>query len=126
MAHCPFAEVAWYFPITRQQFRIRGELQIIGASHEGLLQEARHAKWRGMSESGRSQFAWPHPGLPRLDGDAALAVDDASLVAAEAPPLPTFCLVVMTPDEVEELSLKKNRRWQWKASAEWKREEVNP
>jgi len=34
-----------------------------------------------MSEGGRSQFAWPHPGLPRLEGDAALEVEDKSLIA---------------------------------------------
>jgi hypothetical protein len=37
-----------------------------------------------MSEGGRAQFAWPHPGLPRLEeGDSALDVADKSIIADE-------------------------------------------
>ena len=42
-------------------------------------------------------------------------------------PLPAFCLVVLTVDEVDWLSLKTNRRFTWKQSDEdWAMSEVNP
>jgi len=34
--------------------------------------QARKTAWHRMSDGGRSQFAWPHPGIPRLEGDEAL------------------------------------------------------
>jgi hypothetical protein len=33
-----------------------------------------------MSEAGRSQFAWPEPGIPRLEGDPPLEDVDAALI----------------------------------------------
>jgi hypothetical protein len=34
-----------------------------------------------MSEAARSQFAWAHPGNPRLEGDEPLEVDDKAAIA---------------------------------------------
>jgi hypothetical protein len=50
-----------------------------------LPSQARAAAWRKMSEGGRAQFAWPHPGIPRLEeGDSALDVADKSLISEQA------------------------------------------
>jgi hypothetical protein len=86
-----------------------------------------------MSEAARSQFAWPAPGIPRLEGDAALDVADKSTIAddvrarsaqrlarsadqyvsgcmpatpMQSNPLAAFCLVVMSVDEA-----RTARRW---------------
>ncbi len=45
------------------------------------LRQARTNAWRRMSEAARSQFAWPVPGIPRLEGDAAFDVADKSTIA---------------------------------------------
>jgi hypothetical protein len=34
-----------------------------------------------MSEAARSQFAWAHPGNPRLEGDEPLEVEDKAAIA---------------------------------------------
>ena len=101
--------------------------------------QAREAAWKRMSEAGRSQFAWPEPGILRLEGDPPLDEVDASLIqnqvrvfarfvrvranpawARQSPPLPTFCLVVLTVDEARceptracslRLSAACARRW---------------
>ena len=42
--------------------------------------QAREAAWKRMSEAGRSQFAWPEPGIPRFEGDPPLDDVDVSLI----------------------------------------------
>lgn len=41
------------------------------------MQQARVHAWNRMSEAGRSQFAWPEPGIARLEDDSAFDVDKA-------------------------------------------------
>lgn len=126
IAHCPWAEVAWYLPQTREQFRFLGRLTVVDAATEdaALQRVSRHAAawprcpgpthvapparhvdavpppstcppglllpllpmpaaypthvwlppaslqgrlvaWKNMSDPGRQQFLWPHPGEPR-------------------------------------------------------------
>lgn len=71
----PAAEVAWYFPNSREQYRIAGRLTIVdeGFSDARLLR-ARQAAWSRMSAAGRQQFVWPHPGLPRIPDKVGAAV----------------------------------------------------
>eukprot|EP01097_Dermamoeba_algensis_P006919 TRINITY_DN4320_c0_g1_i5.p1 TRINITY_DN4320_c0_g1~~TRINITY_DN4320_c0_g1_i5.p1 ORF type:complete len:259 (-),score=55.47 TRINITY_DN4320_c0_g1_i5:37-813(-) len=74
----PFVEVCWYFPITREQWRISGKLSIIGKevciNHTGvnldMLEEERKLSWSKMSDAGRSSFAWPTPGEERGEDDS--------------------------------------------------------
>lgn len=99
-----------------------------------------------MSEGGRSQFAWPHPGIPRVEGDGPLAGADSAAtsnvvrpphsflqlltLAVFQAPLPAFCLVVMTVEVVDWLSLKSNRRCAYERAGEggrdWVMTELNP
>ena len=46
--------------------------------------QAREAAWKRMSEAARSQFAWPEPGIPRLEGDPPLDNVDAALIQDQA------------------------------------------
>ena len=43
--------------------------------------------WERMSEGGRSQFAWPHPGIPRVEGDGPLAAADSAATSNVVRPL---------------------------------------
>ena len=36
-----------------------------------------------MSEAGRSQFTWPEPGIPRLEGDPPLDVEDKACIQGD-------------------------------------------
>jgi len=133
----PWAEIAWYFTDTREQFRFLGKLTVIGAQHNNdntndspqqddidttttttttitsqqKLAKARVSAWKNMSDPGRQQFTWPFPGIPRPDEDK----DDKALFGIPAPTFDdpvsdTFCLVVVDVCEVDHLSLKTNKR----------------
>ncbi|EFJ48423.1 hypothetical protein VOLCADRAFT_104802 [Volvox carteri f. nagariensis] len=94
----PAAEVAWYFPDTREQYRIAGDLLIVDSAHtNAALQEARTRTWAAMSEGGRQQFGWPHPGRPRAAEDPQAWNNPAP--GPQEPPLDTFCLVVLRVGE---------------------------
>ncbi|BAY75424.1 pyridoxamine 5'-phosphate oxidase-related FMN-binding protein [Nostoc linckia NIES-25] len=123
----PWAEACWYFPNTREQFRLAGCLTLVGNdnSHEDL-QPARISIWQELSDAARLQFAWPHPGKPRVQ----------ELQAFEPPapdplqPLPNFCLLLLDPVQVDHLELRgepQNRRfYHCDENQEWFCEEINP
>lgn len=121
----PFAEVCWYFPTTREQFRLSGRLTLITAEEADLdRQTARHVAWRELSDAARAQFAWADPGQPR-----------AAREAFEGPPtdpnqpLPQFCLLLLAVDRVDHLELRgdpQNRYLYSLSGSDWKVQEVNP
>ncbi|MFW9257151.1 Npun_F5749 family FMN-dependent PPOX-type flavoprotein [Nostoc sp. CALU 546] len=123
----PWAEICWYFPNTREQFRITGCLSLVNSddSHQNL-QPARIAMWQELSDAARLQFAWPHPGKSRVESPEAFAP------AAPDPvqPVPNFCLLLLEPVQVDHLELRgepQNRRfYQRDENQEWFCEEINP
>ena len=145
---CPWAEVAWYFPDTREQYRLLGQVTVISIDgpEDEKLQRARTAAWRAMSDGGRQQFLWPHPGLPRdVDGEGEGEGGSSGAEADTAlfnPPAPSkddpvadaFCLCVVEVQEVDLLCLKSNRRRAFRreggegegAQGGWTETAVNP
>uniref|UniRef100_A0A7S3RAT0 Pyridoxamine 5'-phosphate oxidase Alr4036 family FMN-binding domain-containing protein n=1 Tax=Dunaliella tertiolecta TaxID=3047 RepID=A0A7S3RAT0_DUNTE len=129
----PYAEIAWWFPQTRDQFRISAKLDIITSStKDEALQAARQQTWSRLKDAARQQFLWPHPAEPRQE-----AVDDSNIFCPEPPspdsPVDTFCLVVVDVDQVDHLCLKGNKRWLYtrqQAEGEglcsWTKQYVNP
>ncbi|MDZ8188967.1 MAG: pyridoxamine 5'-phosphate oxidase family protein [Nostoc sp. ChiSLP02] len=123
----PWAEACWYFPNTREQFRLAGCLTLVGNdnSHEDL-QPARISMWEELSDAARLQFAWPHPGKPR--------VKEAQAFEPPAPdpvqPVPNFCLLLLDPVQVDHLELRgepQNRKFYHRdENQEWFCEEINP
>jgi len=87
------AEAAWYFSVTREQWRLGGDLALVSGGEDGedgdadagivvtgaglegapraALAEARARAWEALSDAARGSFAWPPPGAPRAEGDAA-------------------------------------------------------
>mmetsp|Transcript_22633 Transcript_22633/g.35406 ORF Transcript_22633/g.35406 Transcript_22633/m.35406 type:complete len:211 (-) Transcript_22633:768-1400(-) len=107
IAQNPHTEIAWYFAVSREQYRISGKLSVIGPQDaadrpEHPLVQLRATAWKNMSDAGRNGFARPAPGVsPR--------VPDEELKSAEAPkdwPLDTFCIVIVEPSRVDWLLLK--------------------
>lgn len=121
----PWAEACWYFPNTREQFRISGYLTLVGSdeSHPHL-QPARLATWQELSDAARLQFAWPHPGKQKAD-QAAFNPPPPD----PQKPIPNFCLLLLEPTQVDHLELRgepQNRYLYSLNDQEWFVQAVNP
>ena len=87
----PAAEICWYFPNTREQFRITGELILISADSHPHLQPARIKMWQELSDAARLQFAWPIPGDMRVQTPEAFTPPAPDNIQ----PLENFCLLLL-------------------------------
>jgi pyridoxamine 5'-phosphate oxidase len=122
-----WGEACWYFPKTREQFRLAGELALVGADHPNqLFQQARQTTWQDLSDSARLQFAWPHPGEPRVEDGGAFSPPPPHLEQ----PLANFCLLLLDPIQVDHLELRgepQNRVfYQKNRFHDWSKQAVNP
>lgn len=122
----PWGEICWYFPKTREQFRILGKLIVVSAEHEDEeLLKARKMLWHDLSDGGRSQFAWAYPGQPKTEPLQQTVPNPDN-------PLPNFCLLLLEPTQVDHLELRgdpQNRYLYSRKESElkdWSMEEVNP
>ena len=123
--HQPWAEACWYFPETREQFRLTGCLKLVTFdSNDAVLQQARQTSWQDMSDATRLQFTWADPGKPRSD---AAAFDSPPPNPTE--PLPNFCLLLLKPVQVDHLELRgepQNRTIYDLRDRTWFTQAVNP
>ncbi|MBD2528797.1 pyridoxamine 5'-phosphate oxidase family protein [Nostoc flagelliforme FACHB-838] len=123
----PWAEVCWYFPNTREQFRITGYLTLVSSDdfHQDL-QPARIAMWQELSDAARLQFAWPYPGKPRIQELSAF--EPAAPDPVE--PAANFCLLLLDPMQVDHLELRGEPQNRWlycrNDQQEWSNEAINP
>ncbi|MCC5665123.1 pyridoxamine 5'-phosphate oxidase family protein [Nostoc sp. CHAB 5784] len=123
----PWAEVCWYFPNTREQFRITGCLTLVGNddSHQDL-QPARISIWQELSDAARLQFAWPYPGKPRIQQLGAFEPPAPDCVE----PVANFCLLLLDPMQVDHLELRGEPQNRWlycrNDQQEWSSEAINP
>jgi len=128
--HQPWGEICWYFPTTREQFRLTGKLSLISTDcpNENLVQ-AREQLWQSLSDQARIQFAWPNPGQSRSeDGFAPIAPDAIK-------PLSNFRLLLLEPTQVDHLELRGNPQNRYlyiydkniyDKNYQWSVQEVNP
>ncbi|MGF1537570.1 MAG: Npun_F5749 family FMN-dependent PPOX-type flavoprotein [Elainellaceae cyanobacterium] len=118
-------EICWYFPKTREQFRLSGVLNLVSMEEtEPALREARTAAWQAMSDSGRLLFVWPHPAQPRKPD--VLFTDEPPDAAT---PVDNFCLLTLVPSLVDHLELRGEPQNRWRYAFEngdWTVVEVNP
>mmetsp|Transcript_32262 Transcript_32262/g.91481 ORF Transcript_32262/g.91481 Transcript_32262/m.91481 type:complete len:214 (+) Transcript_32262:94-735(+) len=129
----PWCEVSWYFPESREQYRIHGSLSIIRKDHDDeKVARARVSAWKNMSDGGRTQFAWPQPGIPRPEPEDKAPSYDLPALTAEDPVSDNFSLVILDPVEVDYLSLKGNLRicFRWEdcedRAGSWSETHINP
>ncbi len=120
----PWAEINWYFTKTRSQFRILGKMIFIDHEHPDLeLQSARKVAWQTLSEPARVQFTWAHPRELKVDSPASVPPDPDQ-------PIPSFCLLLLEPTEVDRLELRgaPQNRWLYLRDDQgnWIEQEVNP
>jgi PPOX class probable FMN-dependent enzyme len=126
LTQSPWAEVCWYFPVTREQFRIGGPMTLVGDdARDETLAQARCETWRTMPESSRQIFNWPGPGRPR-DHRTPFPTEHTDAQT----PLPHFRLMVLDPVEVDHLELNGNPQHRWAFRRDdretWSGVEINP
>jgi PPOX class probable FMN-dependent enzyme len=123
--HCTWGEACWYFPTTREQFRLFGELTLVreNCPDETLL-KARARSWQELSDAAHSQFTWAHPRHLRDESGFTALLPDANQ------PLPHFCLLLLNPVEVDHLELRgepQNRLiYSFNEAQGWAIASVNP
>jgi pyridoxamine 5'-phosphate oxidase len=122
----PQAEACWYFPKTREQFRIRGHLKLIDCtSQRDSLAEQRQQVWQQLSPKARPQFWWPTPGQPRDEEALFAAAESLDLTS----PADNFGLLLLVPDRVDHLELKgePQNRWRYELLEDnWSTIAINP
>ena len=122
--HNNWAEACWYFPNTREQFRLLGQLTLISET-DTLLKTARQATWHDLSDAAKSQFYWPESRQPKSDSTAFLPPE---MISREPPS--NFYLLLLEPQEVDHLELKgepQNRTiYSYNSEQGWLQESVNP
>ena len=119
------AEARWYFPKTREQFRLAGTVKAV--TDDSIVERdhwERSITWQNLSDAARLQFAWPNPGDRRADTSAfSPAPPDP-----QAPPS-TFVLLYLMPEQVDWLNLRgepQNRVIYCSDAGEWQEQAVNP
>jgi pyridoxamine 5'-phosphate oxidase len=125
--HNPQAEACWYFPKTREQFRLAGTLLLIDLdAADPNLQIVRAIVWRELSDAARIQFAWATPGeLTDLDAD----LNEAIAPPDPLTPLENFCLLLLEPIRVDRLELRgnpQNRTLYTFQDGAWHKVAINP
>jgi PPOX class probable FMN-dependent enzyme len=122
----PVAEVCWYFPKTREQFRITGELTLISDDSDTNLQPARIKMWQELSDAARLQFCWPHPGKMRITTATAFTPPAPNPIE----PVENFCLLLLAAIQVDHLELRGEPQNRWvyyrNENQEWLAEAINP
>ncbi len=118
-------EACWYFPISREQFRIAGQAEVFASDHHQYL-----AVWQGLSDAARAQFFWPTPGERVANGEQA--VNDVRDGGSTPPP--NFAAVAIRPKRIDHLRLSNPQRRMLSELTEstphsataWTANEVNP
>jgi len=120
-----WAEVCWYFPKTREQFRLSGTLTLIAADATTSHHKARQEAWQQMSDAGRVQFAWETPGADRSEDPVALNPPQPD----PNQPLDTFCLLLLEAVAVTHLELRGEPQSCYLyelLDGEWQTRSINP
>ncbi len=105
LAERPGAEVVFWLPGLRVQYRIAGSVGVVRA---GMAEELRQSLWQELSDKTRAMFFWPAGGEP-LDTDNSKFHQSISV---EIKPPVTFELLILKPHEVDvvEVGVHPHRR----------------
>ena len=103
----PWAEACWYFPMTREQFRLGGRA---GSSVKARGRGAPAGPARRLARAGRR-----HPPGLHLAGTGRAEDPEVPFVETPDPqvPPPTFGLIVLEPVVVDHLELDGNPQNRW-------------
>jgi pyridoxamine 5'-phosphate oxidase len=122
----PWAEVCWYFPETRAQFRLSGTLRLVTAECTVTSDcTARQQVWQQMSDAGRIQFDWGTPGADRSTDPQAFNPPQPD----SHQPSKNFCLLLLEAIKVVHLELRGDPQNCYSyelISGEWQMRSINP
>jgi PPOX class probable FMN-dependent enzyme len=124
IAYQAWGELCWYFPKTREQFRILGQLQVVDSTIESTaLQKLRRMTWHNLSDAARSQFAWPTPKQPLAEATAFKPQE-----LSPNHPIENFGLLLLNPTNVDHLELRgePQNRCLYELQDDWQMRSVNP
>lgn len=99
--HEPQSEICWYFTETREQYRIKNSVTLIGQDVNdamGTKASLRAQVWRSLSAKSKEQFLWPRP-KQTVDEKPILVHHKASNIPE------TFVVLVFNPISVDYLNL---------------------
>jgi pyridoxamine 5'-phosphate oxidase len=121
-----WAEVCWYFPTTREQFRLSGTLRLVTAECPVTDDcKARQQAWQQMSDAGRIQFDWGTPGADRSA--------DPQVFNPPQPdpqqPSQNFCLLLLQTTKVVHLELRGDPQNCYSyelINEQWQMRSINP
>lgn len=131
----------WWFGLSAEQYRVAGDLELIGDSHPSAeLLAARRGMWAALSDLAREQFFWPGPpgapttevsqvaaGIAPVPPPPALPPGGRDEAGAVLPAPPTFLLVLLWPKQVKYLRLTDNFAQRDRLlTGGWDRTQVNP
>ena len=127
----PIAEMVWWFPTTSEQYRIRGNLLLVGEDDDKALTIVRKELWGNLSDPARESF------LSAVVPGEAYEQEDASQIPAggrdeNAKPVPVprnFLLMLLDPTKVDYLRLKGDQYRQMdsrETNGAWTFQRVNP
>jgi PPOX class probable FMN-dependent enzyme len=126
LSHNFYGEICWYFAKTREQFRIKGKIEIITTNydHQKLLKE-RQKTWQKLSLAGKEQFYWQNPKELFMENSDISTVN----IDEEKPP-ENFCLLLLNPEILDHLELKGNPQnrhlYEIDNEEKWHVKKVNP
>ncbi len=139
-----WSEICWYFPKTREQFRISGKLHAVEETTDSAVTQAlRMQIWTAISHKAQEQFGWPMPGGIRTDdgekessSETSFSTGPSSASCASLPiaepqqPAPHFSVILITPYRVDHLKLRgepQNRyRYDLDEKQQWRQISLNP
>ena len=98
------AEVMWYFKQTREQFRMRGSVDVVTAeTTDPLRQKWRQDVWARSSPGSRASYSQGAPLSPAPDGGEPVF----SPIKDTAEPCDNFGVLVLVPFEIDYLKLSR-------------------
>eukprot|EP00668_Euglena_longa_P019521 GGOE01024294.1.p2 GENE.GGOE01024294.1~~GGOE01024294.1.p2 ORF type:complete len:223 (+),score=36.64 GGOE01024294.1:52-720(+) len=119
----PRGELVWWFPKRMEQYRIAGQLELVGADHpDADLRLARLDQWGNWTDRSRETMWSPPPGAPH---DLAPAVVPPSggrdRTGQVLPPPDNFLLLLLRPSRTDYLRLTDNFRQVYTAAGDVQR-----
>jgi pyridoxamine 5'-phosphate oxidase len=124
--HNAWAEICWYFPETREQFRLSGSLSLVDQHDTNpQRQQIYNQTWQNLSDSARAQFYWPPPSQPY---DPTVGIEEPP--QDQNRPAESFLLILLDPTEVDHLDLRlqphsRHRHW-CDSEQQWYSNPINP
>ena len=124
LASTPWAELCWWFPVSREQYRIQGRAYLSDGSESTAHALVRSEIWSDLKDGAKRSFTWPIPGHRLADPSEFLAPLPESMP-------PRFSLLLLIPERVEHLDLKPDPHirvihTRYASGAQWTSELVNP